>query len=150
MDGPDVRPALGRALMQAMENSIPFDWMKPFAPLMTRYLCGKHTADLIGIDSHVSLVSRGLFWLMMSLVRLVDGLARLVWPQFSLSRLITRVLGYHLITRLLMDQTRSLKLPEHLLGHAGAMLDGWSHDLRAPGWVNKLEDRLTTVGSWRA
>ncbi len=83
-------------------------------------------------------------------MRLVDGLARLVWPQFSLSRLITRVLGYHLITRLLMDQTRSLKLPEHLLGHAGAMLDGWSHDLRAPGWVNKLEDRLTTVGSWRA
>lgn len=149
VDGPDPRPALGQALMRAMENSIPIGWLKPFAPLMTRYLCGSGTATLIGVSDRASPVARVLFELTLSLTRLIDTLARRVWPQFSLSRLFTRILGYHLITQLLMDQTRSLRLPTHLMAHADAMLDQWSEDAHAPGWVNALEDRLTTSGSWR-
>lgn len=146
---PDPRPALGRALVHAMEQTIPIDWLKPFAPLMTRYLSGRRTAELVGIDEHVSGLSRVLFELVISTVRLIDTLARRIWPQFSLSRLITRVLGYRLVTRLLMDQTRSLRLPTQLLGHADAMLDHWSDDPHAPRWINAIEDRLTTYGSWR-
>ena len=66
-----------------------------------------------------------------------------------MSRLLTRVLGYRLVTRLLMDQTRSLRLPTQLLGQADAMLDHWGEDVHAPRWVNAIEDRLTTFGSWR-
>jgi hypothetical protein len=51
---PDPRPGLGRALMQAMENSIPLPWFKPFAVLMTRHLCGRRTAQMIGVDGTTS------------------------------------------------------------------------------------------------
>lgn len=149
LDGSDARPALGRALMRAMEDAIPIGWLKPLAPLMTRYLCGQRTAALIGVDQRAPMVSRVLFELVISAARLIDTLARFVWPQFSLSRMFTRALGYHLITRLLMDQTRSLRLPTHLLAQADAMLEPWSDDAQAPGWINTLEDRLTTSGSWR-
>ena len=146
---PDPRPGLGRALMQAMENAIPVPWLKPFAVLMTRHLCGARTARLIGVDERVPWVSRMLFAALMGLVRGIDTLARVVWPGFSVSRLVTRVLGYHLMVRLLLDQTRPLKLPQRLLDHVNAHLDSWGHDPRAPGWVNRLEDRWTTSGSWR-
>ena len=146
---PDPRPGLGRALMQAMENAIPVPALKPFAVLMTRHLCGRGTAQLIGVDARAPWVSRVLFKLVMGLVRGIDTLARVVWPHFSIARLITRVLGYHLMVRLLLDQTRPLKLPEQLLNQVGSMLDGWGHDRHAPMWMNRLEDRWTTPGSWR-
>jgi len=135
--------------MQAMENAIPVPWLKPFAVLMTRHLCGARTARLIGVDERVPWVSRMLFAAFMGLVRGIDTLARVVWPGFSVSRLVTRELGYHLMVRLLLDQTRPLKLPQRLLDHVNAHLDSWGHDPRAPGWVNRLEDRWTTSGSWR-
>ena len=146
---PDPRPGLGRALMQAMENAIPLPWLKPFAVLMTRHLCGSRTAQMIGVDGRAPLVSRVLFVLLMGLVRAIDTVARVVWPHFSIARLITRVLGYHLMVRLLMDQTRPLKLPQQLLDNVNTMLDGWGHDRHAPAWMNRLEDRWTTPGSWR-
>ena len=59
------------------------------------------------------------------------------------------MLGYHLMVRLLMDQTRPLKLPQQLLDNVNTMLDGWGHDRHAPAWMNRLEDRWTTPGSWR-
>ena len=146
---PDPRPGLGRALMQAMENSIPVPWLKPFAVLMTQHLCGMRTAGLIGVDQRAPWVSRLLFKVGMGLVRGIDGLLRLVWRRFSIARLITRVLGYHLMVRLLLDQTRPLKLPPRLLDHVNTMLDGWGHDPHAPMWMNRVEDRWTTPGSWR-
>jgi len=146
---PDPRPALGRALMQAMEKSIPVTVLKPFSALMTLYLCGRPTAHMIGVTERTPMVSRVLFALLMALTRAIDAMARRVWPQFSIARLVTRVLGYHLITHLLMDQTRSLALPTHLLDRANGMLDQWSEDAHAPGWINALEDRLTVRGSWR-
>ena len=69
-------------------------------------------------------------------------------PGFSLSRLFTRAVGYHLLTRFLMNQTRPLALPDRVLNPMGELIAGWSHDPLAPGWVNRLEDRLTTTGDW--
>ena len=30
------------------------------------------------------------------------------------------------------------------------LIAGWSHDPVAPAWLNRLEDRLTTTGTWHA
>jgi hypothetical protein len=140
---PDVRPALGTALMQTMQNVIPLRLVKPFPVLMTRYLCGKTTATNIGIDKRVNLVSRLLFGATMLTVRVFDTVMRMVLPEFSIARLITRVVGYQFTVRVLMDQTRPLKLPPALLNQVAAMTDDWKVDAKAPNWMNNLEHRLT-------
>jgi hypothetical protein len=30
------------------------------------------------------------------------------------------------------------------------VVHSWSDDPHAPGWINRIEDRLTTRGSWSA
>lgn len=146
---PDPRPGLGQALMKTMEDVIPLRLVKPFPVLMTRYLCGGATMRDLGIAGRVSWMSRLLFALLMLIARVIDGVVRLVLPEFSITRFITRVLGYQFMSRILMDQTRPLKLPTHVLNRVDTMMEGWSDDPRAPRWLNKLEDRLTTRGSWR-
>lgn len=145
---PDARPALGKALMTAMEQVIPFRLLKPVPVLMTRYLCGSPTADTIGLAGRVSWLSHGLFVLFMLKARIIDGMVRLVWPEFSISRLITRVLGYHFMSQILLDQTRPLKLPQHLLNDINSAMATWDHDPKAPQWLNNLEDRMTKPGKW--
>jgi hypothetical protein len=76
-------------------------------------------------------------------VRAIDACGRLVFPGFSISRLITRILGYNLTVKMLMDQTRPLKLPDALLGEIGEAVDTWQNDDRAPRWMNALERRFT-------
>ena len=145
---PDPRPALGEALMAVMENSIPFRLLKPFPVLMTRYLCGPANANAIGVNARVSLASKFLFAAFMVLSRCIDALVRLVWPEFSIARLITRVLGYHFMSKVLLDQTRPLKLPEHVLNSVASTMQTWSEDDKAPRWMNKLEDQFTRPGVW--
>lgn len=146
--GTDARPALGEALIGYMRDSIPFKLLKPFPALFTRYLCGSVVADALGISEQQPLVSRILFAVLMVLCRLIDSVARLVVPQFSLSRMFSRIIGYHLLTSFLMDQTRPLKLPTHLLTQVHATVATWDDDAKAPGWVNRLEDRFTVRGRW--
>jgi hypothetical protein len=146
---PDPRPGLGQALMNTMEQVIPLRLLKPFPVLMTRYLCGGATMNDLGIAGRVSWLSRLLFALLMLIARVIDGVVRLVLPEFSISRFITRVLGYQFMSKILMDQTRPLKLPTHVLNSVDAMMESWSDDPHAPRWLNALEDRLTTRGSWR-
>ncbi len=146
--GTDARPALGGALMGYMSESIPFNLLKPFPALLTRYLCGRVVADTLGISNHQSLASRILFFVLMIASRTIDSIVRLVVPQFSLSRMFSRVVGYHLLIPFLMDQTRALKLPTPLLAQMHAMVATWGDDTRAPGWLNRLEDRLTLHGRW--
>jgi hypothetical protein len=145
---PDPRPALGQALMQAMERAMAFRWARPLPVLMTRHLCGATVMRELDIDARVGLLPRALFALLLGTARGIDALVRLVRPRFSLTRCFTRVLGYHLLSRLLMDQTRPLALPPRLLGQIGQTLDAWSDDPHAPRWLNALEDRLTTRGRW--
>lgn len=147
---PDSRPALGAALMKVMEQTIPFRLLKPFPVAMTRYLCGSPSAGDIGLTDRIPWLSHGLFLLFMLMARIIDGTVRLALPEFSICRLITRVLGYHFMSKILLDQTRPLTLPEHLLNDINNAMDAWGHDPKAPHWLNKLEDRMTKPGKWNA
>lgn len=146
----DPRPKLGAALMQSMENVIPLRALQAFPTLLTRTLCGRATSQDLGLNHPMSWLSQLLFAGSMLLVRAIDWLVRLAFPEFSIARFITRVLGCHLMTKLLMDQTRPLKLPQHLLNRVGNTMDQWNDDPKAPGWLNSLEDYLTTKGGWKA
>jgi hypothetical protein len=135
--------------MQTMERTIGLPVLRGLPVPLTRWLVGPGTARLIGVDEKVSWLSRLVFTLGRLLTGLIDGLVRLVFPGFSLSRLFTRVVGYHFLTRFLMDQTRPLALPERVLNPMANTIEAWSHDPCAPAWVNSLEDRMTTTGPWR-
>ncbi|WP_462390510.1 oxygenase MpaB family protein [Acidovorax sp. Q11] len=145
---PDPRPALGRALMQTMENSLPWSIVKPFPELMTRYLCGRDTARDLGLTRHLPWLSTLLFWGGLLIARAIDELLRTVLARFSIVRTLTRILGYHFMSEVLMSQTRPLQLPTELLNQVDTVVHSWSDDPNAPGWLNRLEDRLTTRGSW--
>ena len=45
--------------------------------------------------------------------------------------------------RSILDQTRPLKLPQHLLNDINSAMATWDHDPKAPRWLNNLEDRMT-------
>jgi ER-bound oxygenase mpaB/B'/Rubber oxygenase, catalytic domain len=145
----DPRPKLGQALMHCMENLIPFHALKGIPSLLTKTLCGRDVASDIGILGRAGLLSRAIYIIGMAVVRFIDTLVRLALPNFSISRMLTRVLGYQMMCKFLMDQTRPLKLPDHLLNQIDDMMDVWSDDKKAPAWLNRLEDRWTTYGSWR-
>ena len=143
---PDPRPALGAALMNTMENAIPIPVLKGFPVLMTRYLCGTVCAHEVGVSEKVSWVSYAFFALGMTVTRAIDAVIRWVLPEFSIARLITRVMGYHLMSRVLLDQTRPLKLPQHLLNQVTRAMSNCSDDAKASGWLNRIEDKLTQRG----
>ncbi|MEO5671522.1 MAG: oxygenase MpaB family protein [Ramlibacter sp.] len=145
---PDVRPGLGHALLDTMARSIRLPVVRNIPVPLTRWLVGDRTAGEIGANERVGLLTRAAFTVARLAVRAVDAVARVVLPQFSLTRMFTRVVGYHLLTRFLLDQTRPLSLPAELLEPMHAMVAGWHHDARSPHWVNRLEDRLTTTGQW--
>ena len=145
---PDPRPKLGHALMNAMSRVIPFAVAKPFPQLMTRYLCGQASSRDLGLTGPVAWASLMLFIALMLGVRAIDWLVRRVFPEFSISRFLTRLLGYQLMTKLMMDQTRPLKLPQHVRDRVDAMMQHWSDDPKAPAWMNSLEDHMTIKGSW--
>ena len=145
---PDPRPALGLALVQTMENALPWNIVKPFPQLMTRYLCGRATANDLGLTRQAPWPSALLFWGVLVVARALDAIVQRVLRRFSLVRALTRVLGYHFMSRVLMSQTRPLQLPTGLLHQVDSTVHSWSDDPNAPGWLNRLEDRLTTHGSW--
>lgn len=139
---PDPRPALADALMRAMQAEIPVRALKAFPVLLTRRLCGRETARDLGLDGRVSLLARALFALGMGATRAIDSVARLVCPGFSISRLVTRIFGYRLTVRFLMDQTRPLKLPAALLRQVDGAVRGWDLDPQAPAWMQAIERRM--------
>lgn len=148
VSAPDVRPGLGRALMATMAQTIRLPVLRHLPVPMTRWLIGRGTARAIGVDQRIG----PLTWLTFNVARVavafIDGVVRLVRPQFSLTRMFTRVVGYHLLTRFLLDQTRPLALPEELLNPMRGTVAAWHHDARAPQWLNRLEDRMTATGPW--
>ncbi len=146
---PDVRPALGHALMDTMGRAIRLPVIRKLPVPLTRWLIGHDTAGEIGVNERVGILSRMSFAVARVAVKVIDGLVRLALPRFSLTRMFTRVVGYHLLTRFLLDQTRPLTLPEAVLQPMHDTVASWHHDARAPAWVNRLEDRMTTHGPWR-
>ena len=146
----DPRPQLGNALMDAMKTVIPEGPLKPFPVLLTRRLIGRSSSRDLGLDQRVSLVSRALFWALMTGVRGIDGLVRLAFRDFSLARLLTRILGYRLTCTLLMSQTRELSVPGTLRPGIRSLIQRWGHDPKASSRMNALEDYATTKGEWHA
>ena len=146
----DPRPRLGAALMDAMKSVIPEGPFKSFPVLLTRRLMEPASVRDLGLDGHVSWLARTLFRLLMATARGVDAVARLFAPGFSLSRLITRLVGYRLTCALLMSQTRELSVPSTLRPGILSLIGAWGHDAAAPKWMNALEDRYTTAGEWTA
>jgi hypothetical protein len=140
---PDPRPALTEALMQTLSNAIPWAPARPWPRLLTRHLCGAQTAQALSLDTTAPWYARLLFWLLLALCRGIDFIVRLVVPGFSLSGALTRVIGRPLMSRLLLDQTRPLNLPEHLLNHIGAAAQGQQATTASgPAWLRALERRF--------
>jgi hypothetical protein len=146
----DPRPALGSALMAAMESVIPPGAFKSFPVLLTRRLLERESARDLGLERRVSWRSRIAFRALMGTARGIDAVARLAFPHFSISRLITRVIGYRLTCLLLMSQTRELSVPARLRPGIRELIAHWGEDSKAPRWMNALEDRMTTPGDWEA
>lgn len=121
----DASARLGKALMLHMGQAVPWRALHSFPVLMTRYLCGAKTARVIGVKDNASWLSHLSFAAVMTITRGIDAVLRLFSRRLSLSSLITRVVGYPAMSKVLMDQTRPLKLPEHLLDDATAMMRSW-------------------------
>jgi hypothetical protein len=147
-DATDPRPRLGAALMGAMETVFPDGPYKAFPVLLTRRLIEPTSARDLGLAGRVSWLSKVLFAMLMGTARGIDALARVAFPNFSISRLITRAIGYRLTCALLMSQTRDLSVPGRLRPGIRAVIAGWGADSKASGWMNSLEDRFTTPGDW--
>ncbi|HEU4459399.1 MAG TPA: oxygenase MpaB family protein [Methylibium sp.] len=150
---PDPRAPLGRALMRTLADAIPLGAAKSFPLLLSRELCGAATSRDIGIDGAslpVPWTARALFGCIRLAVRGIDALGRCFSPEFSITRTCVRMLGYHFVSRLLMDQTRPLKLPEPVRSQVRRTMAAWGHDPRAPRWLNTLEDGFTVKGQWDA
>ncbi len=145
----DPRPALGQALMRAMEGLLGDGVVRHFPVLMTRYLCGPVNARDIGVVDRAPPLARIAFFSAMAVAKLVDRLLRILSPQFSICRLLARVLGYRVIMSFLMKQTRPLNLPASLGQRGLDVVAKWGNDPRASGWVNRVEDWVTMPGDWR-
>jgi hypothetical protein len=146
----DPRPQLGAALMDAMKSVIPPGPFKSFPVLLTRRLLESASVKDLGLDGRVSWPAKALFALVMGTARGIDATVRLAVPEFSISRMVTRAIGYRLTCALLMSQTRELSVPDRLRPGIRTLIGSWGSDPRAPGWMNALEDRMTTPGDWLA
>ena len=146
----DPRPHLAAALMAAMETVFPAGPWKHFPTLLTRRLIEPQSARDLGLDGRVSWISKVLFSMLMGTALGIDAVVRIVFPSFSISRLITRAIGYRLTCALLMSQTRDLSVPGRLRPGIRALIAGWGKDAQAPKWMNAVEDKLTTNGDWEA
>src|SRR5258705_10190178 len=144
----DPRPDLGKALMGAMQSVIPDGAFKAFPVLLTRRLIEPRSAHDLGLDGQVSWKSKVAFSALMGTALGIDAIARLAFRHFSISRLITRAIGYRLTCALLMSQTRDLSVPAKLRPGVQALIGRWGDDSKAGSWMNALEDRMTTRGQW--
>ncbi|HPT57067.1 MAG TPA: oxygenase MpaB family protein [Casimicrobium sp.] len=144
----DARPALGGALMDTLAATIKLPVVRYFPIPMARLLCGAKTARAVGIKARSTIIADVFFWITLGLAWVIDAVVRVFRPQFSITRMITRVVGYHLMSEFLMSQTRPLRLPGTLNAQMLKTIQAWSDDPRAASWINRIEDKLTTRGVW--
>jgi hypothetical protein len=146
----DPRPQLAAALMDSLKSVIPPGPFKSFPVLLTRRLIGRASRKDLALGGQVSTLSKVMFAALMISARVVDAVARRVFPDFSISRLITRAIGYRLISSLLMSLTRELSVPDRLRPGIRSLIAHWGKDPKAGHRMNAIEDRLTTPGDWNA
>jgi hypothetical protein len=136
--------------MDAMKTVFPEGACQSFPVLLARRLLEPQSARDLGLDGQVSATAKAWFAALMGSVRAIDAVARLAFPDFSLSRLVTRAIGYRLTCTLLMSQTRELAVPASLRPGIRSLIARWGRDPKASSRMNALEDRLTTDGDWEA
>jgi hypothetical protein len=146
----DPRPQLAAALMDSMKAVVPAGPFKSFPVLLTRRLIARASAKDLALGDQASLLSKMSFAAIMGTARVVDLVARRVFPDFSISRLVTRAIGYRLISSLLMSLTRELAVPDRLRPGVRALIAHWGEDPKAGHRMNAIEDRFTTRGDWNA
>ncbi|WP_341675516.1 oxygenase MpaB family protein [Niveibacterium sp. SC-1] len=140
---PDSRPELAGALINTMRSSLDLHGiLRNFPLLLTRHLCTRRSVRDLGLNKRCSIFSVLLFSAILGIVRGIDTVVRIFSPKFAITRFITRLVGYPLVTKLLLDQTRPLLLPERLLEPVQDMSKGWRFDPQAPRWLNVLERRM--------
>lgn len=145
LDPPDARPLLGGALVKTIVEPLPLKFISQYwPPFMMRYFCSKPVAKAVGVYQHIPLWAYLLFSIIMSVTRSTDTVIRLIIPNFSLARLFSRIVGYRMMSKLLMDQTRPLVLPEHLASQMNDTMDKWAKDGKAPSWMGKVENKLAS------
>jgi hypothetical protein len=147
-DESDSRARLAAALVGAMEKVMPRPF-RAFPLLLTRRLLERASVRDLRLDGQVSWPSRILFRATMAILRAFDALVRLFVRDFSIARLFTRIVGYHVTTKLLMDQTRPVMVPGELQPGVHRMIGKWRRDPLAGRLMNRIEDRYTTKGPWR-
>ena len=146
----DPRKGLATALMDAMKTVMPDGAFKAFPVLLARKLMEPASVADLGLDARVTWLARTCFAMLLGTARCIDGLVRVVFPDFSVSRLLTRAIGYRLMCTLLMSQTRELSVPSALRPAAQQLIRAWSDDPKASSRMNRLEDMVTTRGDWEA
>jgi hypothetical protein len=134
--------------MDAMMAGFPDGPWKSYPVLLTRLLIEPHSVQDLGLDHQVSRRARLSFAAIIGTALGIDRVVRLVFPDFSISRLITRVIGYRVTCALLMSQTRELAVPASLRPGIRALIAQWGRDPKASSRMNAIEDRLTTKGDW--
>ncbi len=92
------------------------------------FTIGPATSKDLGLEEKVSWPSLFAFCATILIARWIDAVGRKIKPGFSITRLITRALGYQFMSKLLMDQTKPLKLPNHLLTSVNMMMADWGKD----------------------
>ncbi len=157
---PDPRQALTDALLDSIAKLLPIPLLKPMPVLLMRLLCGRATATRLGLDRHaVPWSTRLAFGLAMGLARVCDAVGRCFDPDFALSRLFARALGYRLVSGLLLAEVLPAApgglplappLPQASGLSAGAAARlrqlfavEWQAARRGPGWMKRGEDRLS-------
>jgi ER-bound oxygenase mpaB/B'/Rubber oxygenase, catalytic domain len=149
-EAPDPRPELAGALMDALKTVFPTGTLKSYPVLLTRRLIEPSSTLALGLNGRVSWGARFSFWALMSTAGIIDSLMRRVFPDFSISRLITRAIGYRLTCSFLMSQTRELAVPAKLRPGIRSLIASWGRDAKASTRMNAIEDSMTTRGDWHA
>ena len=146
----DPRPALAAALVRSMQTVFPDGIAKWFPILLMRRLLDPASVQDLGLQGAVPWVARIAFAMVLGTAGAIDAAMRLHFEGFSISRLLTRAIGYRLTCALLMSQTRELSVPSVLRPGIRRLIAGWGTDREASPRMNALEDRFTTKGEWEA
>ena len=83
----------------------------PLPGVLIRYLCGNYTAKTIGLGPINNWVAWVFVLSVVYTLRAIDFVPRLLRRKFSVGRLFTRVVGYHVMYQVLMSRTSELALP---------------------------------------
>ncbi len=145
----DPRPALGQALVEAVQKSVSISAFRFIPALLVRHLTSKESGKDLKLGKFYSRTEAYYFSFGIHAFKVVDRLVQLLIPKFSLMRFILRIVGFHVLNTTLKNPAQPLRLSPHMIKQVHEIVHEWSRDPQVPGWVNEFEDYFTVKGSWR-